>query len=130
MPGYRRALAASVIPASDGLGVWYLLGDETSEDEGPNMQQIPGKEQAGFLKLFSHMGGAYSLHTPFALPAALRNGLNVVDHPHRGGPFFLLLPMNIQPVELPEFNLEELPFGVPPRFGPSGNQLLLLDGMA
>ena len=40
-PGALQALAASIVPASDGLGVWYLLGDETTEDEGPNMQQIP-----------------------------------------------------------------------------------------
>ena len=40
-PGALQALAASLVPASDGMGVWYLLGDETTEDEGPNMQQIP-----------------------------------------------------------------------------------------
>ena len=28
-------------PAPNGLGVWYILGDETTEDEGPNFQQIP-----------------------------------------------------------------------------------------
>ena len=40
-PGALQALAASLVPASDGLGVWYILGDETTEDEGLNMQQIP-----------------------------------------------------------------------------------------
>lgn len=117
-PGALQALAASVLPASDGIGVWYLLGDETTEDEGLNMQQIPGIEQNSFLKLYSHMGGTYHLHTPLALPTALRRGLNVVDHPHRGGPFFLLMPMNVQPVELQNFNLDELPSGSPPRLGP------------
>ena len=34
-PGALQALAATLVPASDGVGVWYLLGDETSEDEGP-----------------------------------------------------------------------------------------------
>ena len=109
-----QALAASLVPRADGLGVWYLLGDETTEDEGPNMQQIPREEQSLFLKLYSTMGQAYSLHTPWALPTALRRGLNTVDHPHRGGPFFLLMPMNVQPIALQRFNLDELPTGAPP----------------
>jgi 3D-(3,5/4)-trihydroxycyclohexane-1,2-dione acylhydrolase (decyclizing) len=116
-PGALQALAASLVSASDGLGVWYLLGDETTEDEGPNMQQIPREEQSLFLRLYSTMGSAYSLHTPLALPTALRRGLNTVDHPHRGGPFFLLLPMNVQPVRLKQFNLDELPTGAPPPLG-------------
>src|SRR5512136_2785558 len=116
-PGALQALAASIVPASDGIGVWYLLGDETTEDEGPNMQQIPRAEQASFLKLYATMGQAYSLHTPLALPTALRRGLNTVDHPHRGGPFFLLLPMNVQPLALQQFNLDELPTGAPPPLG-------------
>lgn len=116
-PGALQALAASLVAASDGLGVWYLLGDETTEDEGPNMQQIPRAEQGSFLKLFATLGPAYSLHTPLALPTALRRGLNTVDHPHRGGPFFLLLPMNVQPLPLPQFNLDELPTGAPPPLG-------------
>lgn len=126
-PGALQALAASIVAASDGIGVWYLLGDETTEDEGYNMQQIPGKEQNSFLKLYSHMGGAYSLHSPLALPTALRRGLNVVDHPHRGGPFFLLMPMNIQPVPLPYFNTDELPTGSPPRLGPAGSPAIYED---
>lgn len=116
-PGALQALAASIAPASDGLGVWYLLGDETTEDEGPNMQQIPGYEQNAFLRLFGTAGRAYSLHTPWGLSTALRRGQNAVDHPHRGGPFFLLMPLNTQPAVLERFNLEELPEGVPPGLG-------------
>jgi 3D-(3,5/4)-trihydroxycyclohexane-1,2-dione acylhydrolase (decyclizing) len=116
-PGALHALAASLVPASDGIGVWYLCGDETTEDEGPNMQQVPRYEQHTFLQLCSTMGRAYNLHTPLALPTALRRGLNTVDHPHRAGPFFLLLPMNTQPSPLPAFNLDELPVGGPPRLG-------------
>ncbi len=118
-PGALQALAASIVPNSDGLGVWYLLGDETTEDEGPNMQQIPRQEQGLFLKLFSTMGQAYSLHTPRALPTALRRGLNAVDHPHRAGPFFLLLPMNVQAGIMSGFNLDELPQGELPAAGPA-----------
>ncbi|MEW6755277.1 MAG: thiamine pyrophosphate-binding protein, partial [Candidatus Latescibacterota bacterium] len=113
-PGALQALAASLVAASDGLGVWYLLGDETTQDEGPNMQQLPGPEPMGFLRLFGTLGRAYSLHTPLALSTALRRGLNAVDHPHRAGPFFLLMPLNTQPAPLPDFPLRELPVGAPP----------------
>jgi 3D-(3,5/4)-trihydroxycyclohexane-1,2-dione acylhydrolase (decyclizing) len=123
-PGALQALAASLVPASNGIGVWYLLGDETTEDEGPNMQQIPRNEQALFLKLFSQVGQAYSLHTPLALPTALRRGLNTVDHPHRPGPFYLLLPMNVQSTIIRQFILDELPFGAPPQLGAAAD----LDG--
>jgi len=116
-PGALQALAGSIVPASDGLGVWYLLGDETTEDEGPNMQQIPKHEQNLFLRLFATMGHAYSLHTPEAVGTALRRGLVTVDHPHRGGPFYLLLPMNTQPSLLQGFSLDELPCGEPPSLG-------------
>jgi 3D-(3,5/4)-trihydroxycyclohexane-1,2-dione acylhydrolase (decyclizing) len=108
-PGALQALSASIVPASDGLGVWYLFGDETTEDEGPNMQQIPRPEQDLFLRLCSVMGNAYTLHTPLALSTALRRGQATVDHPYRAGPFYLLLPMNTQPALLEGFNLAELP---------------------
>ncbi len=105
-PGALQALAASLVPASDGIGVWYLFGDETSEDEGFNMQQIPRHEQGLFLQLAAGMGRAYSLHTPLALPTALQRGAATVDHPYRPGPFYLLLPMNTQSAWLPDFNLK------------------------
>lgn len=108
-PGALQALAASLVPASDGIGVWYLFGDETTEDEGFNMQQIPRHEQGLFLQLAATMGRAYSLHTPLALPTALQRGAATVDHPYRPGPFYLLLPMNTQATWLPDFNLAELP---------------------
>lgn len=108
-PGALQALAASLVPASDGIGVWYLFGDETSEDEGFNMQQIPRHEQGQFLRLTSDMGRAYSMHTPGALNTALRRGAATVDHPTRPGPFYLLLPMNTQAAWISDFNLDELP---------------------
>jgi 3D-(3,5/4)-trihydroxycyclohexane-1,2-dione acylhydrolase (decyclizing) len=108
-PGALQALAASIVPASDGVGVWYLFGDETTQDEGFNMQQIPRHEQALFLKLASSMGSAYSLHTPLALPTALQRGAVTVGHPYHPGPFYLLLPMNTQGAWLNDFNLLELP---------------------
>ncbi len=108
-PGALQALAASLVPASDGIGVWYLFGDETTEDEGFNMQQVPRHAQGLFLQLASGMGTAYSLHTPLALPTALQRGAVTVDHPTRPGPFYLLLPMNTQAAWLQGFNLDELP---------------------
>jgi 3D-(3,5/4)-trihydroxycyclohexane-1,2-dione acylhydrolase (decyclizing) len=120
-PGALHALAGSLAPLSDGLGVWFLLGDETTEDEGPNMQQIPGSEQDRFLRLFSAMGKTYKLHTPHAVGTALRRGRNAVEHPFRQGPFFLLLPMNTQPAMLPRFNLDELPRADVPTLGPAAD---------
>ena len=117
-PGALQALAASLVPASDGIGVWYLFADETTEDEGFNMQQIPRHEQGLFLRLASTMGSAYSLHTPLALSAALRRGAAAVGHPTRPGPFYLLLPMNTQAAWLPEFNLDELPGEIQAAPGP------------
>ncbi len=116
-PGALQALAGSIAPASDGIGVWYLFGDETTQDEGPNMQQIPKHEQHLFQRLCETMGRSYCLHTPDAVATALQRGLNTVDHPHRAGPFYLLLPMNTQPAMLHDFNIEELPVGAPPPLG-------------
>ncbi|MAE65973.1 MAG: thiamine pyrophosphate-binding protein [Phycisphaeraceae bacterium] len=121
-PGALQAMAGSIAPASDGFGVWYLFGDETTEDEGPNMQQIPKHEQGLYLRLCSTMGRAYTLHTPGALPTALRRGLNTVDHPHRAGPFYLLLPMNTQGSAIPNLNLAQLPTGAPPALGAAADE--------
>jgi 3D-(3,5/4)-trihydroxycyclohexane-1,2-dione acylhydrolase (decyclizing) len=118
-PGALQALAASLVPATNGFGVWYLLGDETSEDEGFNMQQIPRHEQNLFLQLAGVMGRAYKLHTPLALPTALGRGAATVDRPAGAGPFFLLLPMNTQPAWLPQFNLDELPEEAHVQLGPA-----------
>ena len=121
-PGALQALAASIAPASDGIGVWYLFGDETTEDEGFNMQQIPKRQQSLFLQLCATMGHAYSLHTPGAVSSALRRGMQTVEHPYRAGPFYLLMPMNTQPALLPGFNLEELPCGGVPRLGAAAGE--------
>jgi 3D-(3,5/4)-trihydroxycyclohexane-1,2-dione acylhydrolase (decyclizing) len=109
-PGALQAMAASLAPASDGISVWYLFGDETSEDEGYNMQQIPRHEQGLFLQLASTMGRAYSLHTPKALATALQRGAVTIDHPTRPAPFYLLLPLNTQATWMPNYNLDELPY--------------------
>lgn len=108
-PGAMHAIAGSLVPLSNGLGVYYLFGDETTHDEGFNMQQIPRHEQLSFLKLASTMGTAYTLHTPQALPAALRRGANSVFSPEQPAPCYLFLPMNVQGALIEGFNLAELP---------------------
>lgn len=120
-PGALHALAGSLVPLSDGVGVWFLLGDETTQDEGPNMQQIPGEEQDRFQRLFAAMGKTYKLHTPQAVGTALRRGRNATEHPCRPGPFFLLLPMNMQPAVILNFNFNELPYHPVPRLGPAAD---------
>ena len=121
-PGAMHALAGALAPLSDGIGVWFILGDETTEDEGPNMQQIPGHEQDRFLRLFASMGNTYKLHTPGAVATALRRGLATTEHPFRAGPFFLLMPMNTQSLPVTGFNLEELPTIPPPRLGAAADR--------
>lgn len=108
-PGALQAMSASLVGFSDGIGVWYLFGDETTHDEGYNMQQIPRREQGLFLRLISAMGPAYSLHTGWALPEALRRGTGAVNNPQGEKPYFLLLPMNVQAQIMKKFNLRELP---------------------
>ncbi|MBW1642739.1 MAG: thiamine pyrophosphate-binding protein, partial [Deltaproteobacteria bacterium] len=116
-PGGLHALAGSLAPLSNGLGIWLLLGDETTHDEGPNMQQIPGHEQNRFHRLFSAMGNTYTLHTPEAIGSAMRKGLVTTEHPFRQQPFFLLMPMNTQPQVIKRFNPDELPNNTSIRVG-------------
>jgi len=116
-PGALHAMSASLVSASNGLGLYYIFGDETTHDEGFNMQQVPMHRQMSFLGMASAMGGAYSIHTGEALPAALKLGAGTVFAPARAGPFYLLLPMNVQGKLMHGFNIDELP--VVPRFSAS-----------
>ncbi|MCX7015361.1 MAG: thiamine pyrophosphate-dependent enzyme [Candidatus Sumerlaeota bacterium] len=108
-PGAMQALAGSLAALSNGAGVYYLLGDETTHDEGYNMQQIPRREQGLFLRLASALGPSYSLHTPEAVFTALRRGLVATRNPVHPSPFYLLMPMNTQPAILRDCNLSMLP---------------------
>lgn len=116
-PGALHAFAGSLTAALNGVGVWHIYGDVTTEAEGPNMQDLPGSVQSGWQRLTSTMGGSYSLHTPQAVTHALQQGAAVVDHPYRAGPFFLLLPLNTQPETVTGFNLLRLPRGGGIRLG-------------
>lgn len=108
-PGALQAMAGGLAAASNRVGVWHIYGDETTHDEGYNMQQIPRPEQGLYGRLTAVMGESYVLHTPQALRTALRRGSLRVNHPHAAGPFHLLLPINLQPQALPQFNLGALP---------------------
>lgn len=111
-PGALHAFAGSLVPQSNGLGVYYILGDETTHNEGPNMQQIPKREQDLFLKLVDTMGKGYSLTEGNALFTALKWGWQTTQNPAGEQPFYLLLPMNVQSAMLTGCNLLELPEGV------------------
>ncbi len=107
-PGALHAYAGSLCAASNGAGVYHIYGDETTQDEGFNMQQVPKDEQGLFLRMCATMGQAYALYDPWAVFAALRRGAVHMARPW-SGPFFLLAPMNTQPVMMKGCNLLELP---------------------
>lgn len=108
-PGSMHAFAGSLCSASNGIGVYHIYGDETTHNEGFNMQQIPKDEQGLFLKMTSIMGDAYTMIEPWSVIAALRAGATATNGVGFNKPFFLLAPMNSQPALLKEFNLLELP---------------------
>ncbi len=112
-PGALQAMAGSLASASNGVGVYHIYGDETTFGEGYNMQQIPKQQQSLFGQLTGTMGQSYILHTPEALRDCLRRGTNCVHHPHKAGPFFMLLPLNTQPAAV-RVNLEALPGAIAP----------------
>jgi len=107
-PGALQALAGSLAAASNGVGVYHIYGDETTYGEGYNMQQVPKPAQGVFGRMTADMGESYTLHTPQALREALRRGANRVFHPYKAGPFYLMLPINTQPVQT-KVNLASLP---------------------
>ena len=115
-PGALHACAGALCAAANGAGVYHIYADETSHDEGFNMQQIPKDEQGLFLKMCSVMGEAYVLWEPCAVFAALRRGAVRVGGRSFNGPFFLLAPMNVQPALIRNCNLLEFPeaFQPPP----------------
>jgi 3D-(3,5/4)-trihydroxycyclohexane-1,2-dione acylhydrolase (decyclizing) len=110
-PGALQAVSASLVGASNSVGIWYIFGDETTHDEGSNMQQIPGRGQSTYFKMFSQMNETYLLHTPEAIYSALNIGALTTNHPFNPKPFFLLLPINVQPKVLKEFNKSRLHTG-------------------
>ncbi|WP_062226723.1 thiamine pyrophosphate-binding protein [Aureimonas frigidaquae] len=108
-PGALQALAGSLAAAANGIGVYHLYGDETTHGEGPNMQQVPGGRQDQFGRLTETMGPSFTLHTPEALRDAMRRGTAAVHHPYAASPFYLNLPINVQPRRIEGLRLDALP---------------------
>lgn len=107
-PGALQAMAGSLAAASNGVGVYHIYGDETTQGEGYNMQQIPKEQQGLFGQIGALMGQSYQLHTPGALRDCMRRGSACVHHPYKAGPFYVLLPLNTQPQQT-RVNLTTLP---------------------
>lgn len=124
-PGALHALAGSLAAAANGIGVYHIYGDETTHGEGPNMQAIPKHAQGLYGQLTALMGGSYVLHTPDALRAALRRGSLEVHRSFRAGPFFLCLPLNMQPARIPSLNLAALPGPLAPSPMAVGDEMAL-----
>lgn len=120
-PGALQAVAASLVGASNSVGIWYIFGDETTHDEGPNMQQIPRQGQSSYFKMFSQMSETYLLHTPEALYSALNRGAVTTNHPTNPQPFFLLLPINVQPKLISNFNSAKFHTGLVAKLGPANS---------
>ena len=114
-PGALQAMAGSLAAASNGVGLYHIYGDETTQGEGYNMQQVPKPAQGLFGQITAAMGHSYTLHTPQALRDALRRGAGTVFHPWKAGPFYLNLPLNTQPAPV-TLRLDALP--EVPAFGP------------
>ncbi len=108
-PGALQALSGSLTPLANGVGIYYIFGDETTHNEGPNFQQIPRREEDLFLKLTSVMGKSYSIHTPESIFTALKWGYVATRNKSREEPFFMLLPMNVQGKVMHNCNLLEFP---------------------
>ena len=108
-PGAMQALAGALAAACNGVGVYHIYGDETTHDEGFNMQQIPRDEQGLFLKTCTTMGNTYALYEPKSIFTALRRGAIHTGQTGFSGPFFMLAPMNTQPAIIKSCNLLEFP---------------------
>jgi 3D-(3,5/4)-trihydroxycyclohexane-1,2-dione acylhydrolase (decyclizing) len=122
-PGALQAFAGSLAAVANGIGVYHIYGDETTHGEGANMQQIPGIRQNQFGRLTETMSASFTLHTPQALRDALRRGSQVVHHPYAAAPFYLCLPINVQPKVIRGLSLGSLPQRViPPNVAPTESQ--------
>lgn len=108
-PGALQAYAGSLAAASNGIGVYHLYGDETTHGEGYNMQQVPGRRQGQFGRLTEILGASFTLHTPGALREAMRTGADTVFRPYFASPFYLCLPINVQPKLVEGLRLDALP---------------------
>jgi len=108
-PGALQAMAGSLAASSNGVGLYHIYGDETTYGEGYNMQQVPKREQDIYGKITALMSESHVFHTPESIRDAMRKGYLKTKHPYKAGPFYFMLPINIQPKVIKGLNLITLP---------------------
>jgi 3D-(3,5/4)-trihydroxycyclohexane-1,2-dione acylhydrolase (decyclizing) len=117
-PGPLQAMAGALTSITNGVGLYHIYGDETTHGEGQNFQGIPKPtEQHLFSRMTALASESYLLHTPEALRDMMRRGSARVFHPFHAGPFFMHVPMNIQPRRITGLNLLALPQRTVARLG-------------
>jgi len=117
-PGPLQAMAGALTSITNGVGLYHIYGDETTHGEGQNFQGIPKPtEQHIFSRMTALASESYLLHTPEALREMMRRGSARVFHPFHAGPFFVHVPMNIQPRTIHGLNLLALPQRMSARLG-------------
>lgn len=117
-PGPLQAMAGALTAITNGVGLYHIYGDETTHGEGQNFQGIPKPtEQHVFSRMTALACESYLLHTPEALRDMMRRGSARVFHPFHAGPFFIHVPMNIQPRMISGLNLLALPQRMTARLG-------------
>ena len=117
-PGPLQAMAGALTSITNGVGLYHIYGDETTHGEGQNFQGIPKPtEQHLFSRMTALASESYLLHTPEALRDMMRRGSARVFHPFHAGPFFVHVPMNIQPRTIRGLNLLALPQRMSARLG-------------
>ena len=55
-PGALQAAAGSLVPLANGLGIYYLMGDETSHSEGLTCSKSPKESRNCFCGSCQHLG--------------------------------------------------------------------------
>src|ERR1700728_4411991 len=77
-------------------------------------KQVPKRQQNAFARMADILGEAYTLHTPESLRDMLRRGTLCVHRSFGAGPFYMLLPINVQPKIIARLNLAALPSRLQP----------------
>lgn len=122
-PGPLQAMAGALASITNGVGLYHIYGDETTHGEGQNFQGIPKPtEQHLFSRMTALASESYLLHTPEALRDMMRRGGARVFHPFHAGPFFMHIPMNVQPRMIHGLNLLALPERASARLGAASEQ--------
>lgn len=116
-PGWFNTLIGQATAMSDGQGYLVFAGDKTTGYEGPNMQQIVGSGQFGFVRAAQAVARqAYTLIDPRNVYTILPEALALTREHGAAGPVNVFLPMNLQTARH-EFNRDWLSRRVDPPAG-------------